>query len=251
MSYFLPFDILLLLIYWVRISLPLLAHIDEVADFYRLYDVLLARNIFLILGHLGFLANMAPFGMDFFSRFMPADRYSDLHNLLPNRALLHSIFYPIIDRSVDYSDRRYSFPDILSPDIPFPDSPISHYRRHEPCVYSALFRRYMFHLLLFLLGFLSHLFLILSAPWLSTPLYSPPTSFSDLPRLFVVFLADFLSVAAAADSVILHSCFGILLDLHYLPFSLLVSLLLVPVQALHLLSASLQLPGSPLAPAFF
>ena len=92
-------------------SLSLLARSAVVADFDLVCDVLLSRNPFLIVGHLGFSANMEKSDLDFASLLMPVDDYSDPHTLLSSRSLLHSFFYSSIDRSFAYSDRHYSFPD--------------------------------------------------------------------------------------------------------------------------------------------
>ena len=124
MRYFFLADILLMLIYRIQISLPLLVNSTDVADCDRVYDVLIARNPCLILGHLGFSAKMDQFDLDFFSISMPLDDYSDLHTLPRNRTLLRWLFYSSIARSFYYIDRYYSFPDQLLPDIPLLDSPI-------------------------------------------------------------------------------------------------------------------------------
>ena len=75
---------------------------------------------------------MEQYDLDFLSISMPVDDYRNLHTLPPSRALIHSLFYSGIDRSVEYSDLHYAFSDILWPDIPFLDSPISLFQAHEP-----------------------------------------------------------------------------------------------------------------------
>ena len=71
--------------------MSLTAHIAVVADFDLLRDIILARKLVLIIGHLGFSADVGRFDLYFLSLLMPVDGYSDLHTLLSSRTLPHSL----------------------------------------------------------------------------------------------------------------------------------------------------------------
>ena len=162
-------DLLPLWIYRIPVLLSLLVHIAVVDDFDPVYDVLPARNPFLISGHRGFSGYMGRFGRNFFSSLIPVDCYSNLHTLLPIHALLRSPFYSSIGRFADYSDNRYTFPDNLLPGLLSPIPPFSingavnHTRSWRSSIgicsiFSSSFRGP------------PRLFLLLSSSWLLNPL---------------------------------------------------------------------------------
>ena len=91
-------------LHWFALLLRVLMYLHSVADVYLGRDIPLAHITFLILGHLGFSADMGRSGSDSVSSLSPVDDHSDLHNPQPKHPIPNPHYDSMMSSFVGHSD---------------------------------------------------------------------------------------------------------------------------------------------------